>query len=507
MLGMAMNIRRAAAAAFLAAALGGCGGPAHRPETMVVAGQGWPITLVPHGMPEVFTMMVQSNIYEGLVEFDPRMRVVPLLAENWETPDPRTWMFRLRPGVCFHDGRAMTASDVVFSLERARDDPGSALRSNFVQIVSIEAIDSGTVRITTRRPFPLLLYKLVSVFIIPRKTFTDMGAERFGRTPVGTGPYLLAEYPEGGPLVLRAFPGYWGKRPQFEKIKLVSVGSAPGLIRLLETPEAPAIVPLLDQSIARSLEGPRSKRYRVHNRSGLVLRYLGFRWKSPPLSDSLVRQALQLSVDRKDLVDSICLGYGTPANQPVPPTVFGSNGRLPPLAYDPGRAAQLLRQAGYPQGLDLTLSLPEQREAVGRRLQEHMRPAGIRLELNLLTREQFFRALDTASLFYLGYGSTSGDASDLLDEAVHSRSGGYGTNNYGGYSNPEVDRLIEDSDTCFSQARRLELIQRTMELVCRDVAIVPLFVEDQVCGVSDGIAWEPRLDMMVLGKEAGFRRK
>jgi peptide/nickel transport system substrate-binding protein len=118
-----------------------------------------------------------------------------------------------------------------------------------------------------------------------------------------------------------------------------------------------------------------------------------------------------------------------------------------------------------------------------------------------MSREDYFRALDTASFFYLGYGSTSGDASDLLDEAIHSPAGGYGVNNYGGYSNPEVDRLIEASDTCFSQERRLGLIQRTMELVCRDAAMVPLFVEDQLSAASAGVAWEPRLDMMVLGKE------
>ncbi len=490
-----------AALAMLAGALASCGGPTGQTGTLIVAGQGWPISLVPHGMPEVFTVMAQSNIYESLVEFDSRMRVTPLLAENWETPDPKTWIFRLRRGVTFHDGSPLTAGDVVFSLRRAKEDSGSSLRANFVQIESIEALDGQSVRIATKRPFPLLLYKLVSVFIIPEKVFTALGPEGFGRSPVGTGPYLLKEYPQGGPLVLRSYPGYWGRKPAFGEMKLMVVNDEEEIGRLLESGGNSVIVPMMNQATARRLEGAGSKKYRIHHRSGLVLRYLGFRWSAKPLSHPLVRQALQLAVERQDLVKSVCYGYGSPANQPVPPTVFGSDGRLPPLPYDPARASRMLREAGFPQGLDLTLSIPEQRIEVGRRLQEHMAAAGIRLTLKPMTREQFFRSLDTASLFYIGYGSTSGDASDLLDEALHSQSGGYGVNNYGGYSNPEVDRLIEVSDTCFSQERRLELIQQAMGLVCRDVAIIPLFIEDQVSGSSAGLVWTPRLDMMVLGKE------
>jgi len=488
---------------FLAAVLMGCRPQTHHPETLVVAGQGWPISLVPHGMPEVFTMIAQSNIYEGLVEFDPRMRVVPLLAENWETPDPKTWVFRLRRGVTFHDGSPLTADDVVFSLKRAKEDSGSSLRANFVQIASIEAVDGQTVRITTKRPFPLLLYKLVSVFVIPRAAFASMGEEMFGRSPVGTGPYMLKDFPPGGPMALRSYAGYWGKKPFFGQLKMTVVNGDDEIGRLLQSNGDAVIVPMLDQATAKRLDRPGAGKYRIHHRSGLVLRYLGLRWNAKPLNNPQVRQALQLAVDRKDLVEAICLGYGSPANQPVPSTVFGSNDRLPQLPYDPERAAQLLREAGYDQGLDLTLTIPEQRIEVGRRLQGHMKAAGIRLALKPMTREAFFHALDTASFFFIGYGSSSGDASDLLDEAMHSRSGGYGINNYGGYSNPMVDRLIEVSDTCFSQEARLELIQQSMELTCRDVAIVPLYVEDQVSGATSDVNWTPRLDLMVLGKEIG----
>jgi len=500
------TMARTLAAVALAAALVGCGPKAPRDQRLTVVGQGWPISLIPHGMPEIFTVMVQSNLYEGLVEFDSRMKVVPLLAENWETPDPLTWVFKLRRGIAFHDGSPFTADDVVFSLRRAKEDPGSSLRANFVQVDTIAKVDDYTVRITTRRPFPLLLYKLVSVFIVPRGAFTNLGPARFGQSPVGTGPYRLKSYPAEGPLVLEAFPEYWRSLPQFGEMQFIAPTMSGEVQRLLAGGR-PVIIPMLDQAIARQMDTSKARGYRIHHRSGLVLRYLGFRYQSKPFNNPLVRQALTLAVDRGALVDAICFGYGTPANQPVPATVFGFNDRLPPLAYDTVRARRLLKQAGFPQGLELSLTVPEQREAVARALQEQMRPAGIRLNMILLSRERFFAALDTASFFYIGYGSTSGDASDLLDEALHSRSGGYGVNNYGRYANPEVDRMIEVSDTSFSQERRLRLIQRAMELAYQDAAMVPLYVEDQVSGASAGLRWTPRLDMMVLGKEVGLLDK
>lgn len=482
----------------------GCHPPAAKHLILNIACQGRPITMVPHGMPELYTLMVQANIYEGLVEFDPGMKVVPLLAEHWETPDPKTWIFKLRPGITFHDGTPLRAEDVAFSLRRAKEDTTSALRANFVQVAAIEVLDSLTLRLTTYRPFPLLLYKLVSVFIVPQNKFMAQGPQAWERAPIGSGPYRLQANEPQGPLVLSAYPGYWGGKPQFQEIRFLETSDLAEITRLLGNRGSPAIVPHLDQAAARTLTAV-SKKYSIQHRPGLVLRYLAMRWARKPFQDQRVRQAISLSIDRRSLVDEFCYGYATPANQPVPITVFGYNDQLAPLAYDPGLAGELLKQAGYHQGLDLTLLLPSQREAVGRILADQMKPAGIRLHLSLVSRDDFFRSLDTAGFFYIGYSSISGDASDLLDEALHSKSGGYGVSNYGGYSNPEVDRLIEISDTCFSQERRLKLIQRAMKLIYDDMAIIPLFIEDQISASSDNIRWRPRLDMMILGKEIGLK--
>lgn len=493
--------------AVLMLCLAGCRQPPSEPIVLNIACQGRPISLVPHGMPELYTVMVQANIYEGLVEFDSGMKVVPLLADHWETPDPKTWIFKLRPGITFHNGKPLRAEDVAFSLRRAKEDTASALRANFVQVASIDVIDSLTLRLTTYRPFPLLLYKLVSVFVVPKDGFLAQGSEAWERAPVGSGPYRLKSNDPQGPLVLSAYPGYWGRRPQFEEIRFLESNELSEISRLLGDPGSPTIVPHLDQAAARSLEAVSRKKYSIQHRPGLVLRYLALRWDRKPFQDLRVRRAISLAIDRQSLVGELCYGYATPANQPVPITVFGYNDRLAPLAYDPASASELLKQAGYHQGLDLTLLLPSQREAIGRILAEQMKPAGIRLHLKLVNRDDFFRSLDTAAFFYIGYSSNSGDASDLLDEALHSKVGGYGVNNYGGYSNREVDRLTEISDTCFSQERRLKLIQAAMKLIYDDMAIIPLFIEDQISACSDNIQWRPRLDMLVLGKEIGLKHR
>jgi ABC-type transport system substrate-binding protein len=121
--------------------------------------------------------------------------------------------------------------------------------------------------------------------------------------------------------------------------------------------------------------------------------------------------------------------------------------------------------------------------------------------LNSLSREDFFRVADTAAFFTMAVVSSSGDATDILDEEFHTRTKAYGLTNRARYSNREVDRLIERSDSCFAQQRRLEMIQEVMGIIMRDMPQIPMLVEDEVCGVSDRIEWTPRLDMMILGKE------
>jgi peptide/nickel transport system substrate-binding protein len=266
------------------------------------------------------------------------------------------------------------------------------------------------------------------------------------------------------------------------------------------------IVTQIYEPQARALTRPNGDGYSIVRQPGLLMRYLGINCLNPVLADGRVRRAIALSVDRKGIVDKAYGGYAIPANQLVTAGRFGFDPKLPQLEYDPIKARKLLYQAGYPDGIDLTLTLPVTSD-LGTLLKEQMQASGIRLTLKPLNREEFLMAVDTASLFLLGTLSQSIDAADLLEDAIHSRSGEYGNSNRGRYSNPKVDLLIERASRISEQGQRLRALQEIMGLVMEDMPRVPLVVGEDVYCVSSRISWRPRADMMVLGKEVGYGGK
>jgi len=485
-------------AALLAAVLG-CG--AQRVgDQLTVVHRGRPLTLTPHLRSEQITFSVQANILEGLVEFDPQMKIRPLLARSWENPDDLNWVFNLREEVVFHDGTRLTADDVVYSLSRARGHQASALKADFIMVDSIIRVDDHTVRLRTKKPYPLLLNRLVNVFIVPRPAMERLGDRGFSEKPVGTGPYRFESFPTGGPLTLSAFSGYWCRPPSYGKMIIMSLEDQDQAVGLLMSGKA-VIVSQVDVSRAAGLRENPDPAFSLISRPGLTLRYLGYDFGRSPFNQLKVRRALSAALDRAGLVKGLNLGFGQPASQLVPQAVFGYNPALPDPAPDPAGARRLLAEAGYPRGLDVTLTVPEVRLGVGRELQGQLAGAGFRISLNVVSREQFFAAVDTAGFFLFGVSATSGDASDLFEDAIHSRTGGYGQTNRGGYRNPEIDRMIEASAGQLDQAQRLRSLQAIMARCMEDLPRVPLYIEEEIYGVSSRIAWTPRLDMMVLGKE------
>jgi peptide/nickel transport system substrate-binding protein len=501
---MRVLYRYITALAALAAMIPGCA-QLVGDRTLTVVHRGWPLTLAPHLKAEVVTVSVQSNIYEALVALSPEMEIRPSLAEGWECPNDTTWIFRIRPGIKFHDGTELTARDVAYSLERARSHPGSVLKGNFSDVRSIEAFDRSAVRMATTRSCPALPNKLINVFIIPAGAAERLGEQRFARAPVGTGPYRLASFPEGGPLVLDRWEGYWAERPEVRRLVVWSQWKLGPALAMLAAGEAD-IVTQVDADSARGLAQAAPARYRIISRPGLLMRYLGFDCRSRPFRDRRVRRAVALAVDRREIVDSAYAGFGAPASQLVTSGVFGFNPELPPLAYDPAEARRLLREAGYPGGIDLVLTLPDARLGLGALLAKQMKAAGIRLELLAWSREEFFRAVDTAGFFLMGASSLSADAADLMDDAIHSRTGGYGQTNRGGYRNRRMDLMIEKASLLTDQVQRRQALQEIMALAMDDMPRAPLVVGDDVYGVSARIDWRPRADLMLLAKEVRFAK-
>ncbi len=428
-----------------------------------------------------------GNVYETLVTFDAEMRLQPSLVERWENPDDLVWRFRLRSGVRFHDGRTLTSEDVVASFARAQSHPES--KSALVAIAEVRALDELDFEIHTETPYPILLNKLAFFFIVPRD------APAVIRHPLGTGPYRFVAY-EADRVRLEAFDEHWRGPPPESDVELCFVSDSGDRLRRLLAGDIDLAGELAPEHAA-ALEVEDG--FRVESRSGLAVAYLQMKPAVAPFSDPRVRQAFDLALDRERLVAEMLLGQGRPVGQMVSPNIFGFAPDLAPADHDLAEARRLLAAAGFGDGLDVVLEARDGRDMVP--VRDQLAAAGIRVETVSRPWSEMYGRLQSGAVdFYLGtWVSSAGDASDLLDQKVHSRDPerGYGTSNSNNYSHPEIDRLIEASGRLLDMTQRRQLLQQALRAVAEDRAFLPLYTPYVLYGVRQGIEWMPRQDEQI----------
>lgn len=496
----AQRYRSLAAAACLVL----CGVWACRPAADVeerplrVALQAAPSSLDPHLQDEAVAGSVLANVFEGLIALDRGMRFLPALAERWENPDDLTWIFHLRPGVTFHDGTALLAADVLFSLDRVRSDPGSRKGGYLVAVSSWRAIDAATIEIKTVRPYPILLNKLALVLIVPRGAPTPI--ER----PIGTGPYRLVGR-DAAHVELAAYPGYWGGAPRFRRLELAFVNDSAQRVDGLLAGRYDLVTEVAAADLGR-LRG--ASQVRFEDSDTLQVAYLQLRVDRPPFDDPRVREAIHLALDRDALAREMAGGLAAPIGQMVGPNVFGYAPDLKLPLRDLGRARSLLAAAGHPNGVEVELEFRSGRdvEPVRRQLAE----AGITVRPRPLPWDALFpRMLAGEPSFYAGtFVCTSADASDLFDAKVHSHdaASGYGSAHTPGVGSTSLDRLIERAAAATDMGDRRRMLGQCMRELMGELTLIPLYVPHTQFGVRRDLQWLPRLDGYVLGREVRRRK-
>jgi len=457
------------------------------PVLVRIALRAAPVSLDPHMHADTVSESVLRNIFEGLTALDAGMRVRPALAERWESLDELTWAFTIREGVRFHDGRLLTAADAAFSIERLLTHPRSATSAYLATISEVEAVDARTLRIATRRSYPILPAKLALARILPVGTPEKLDA------PIGTGPYRLATHEPGRRVELETFEGYWQRPARISPVHFVVIED-----------EALAVNRLLagDVDVVRDLGGEHAGRVlgsdccRLDTSLGSEVVLLSMSTARPPLSDRRVREALSLAFDRTALVRQMLGGRGRPAGQFVSQHVFGYAPDLEPAAQDTHKARQLLAEAGYPDGVKLELE--HQVGSDPGPIEAQPRAAGIRLKpVPRAWGELMGRLLrGRVSLFLGRLVCPTGDASDVLDTMLHTRQQGFGSLNVFGYANPEVDACIEASVTPDTLERQ-ERLQQCMRLASQDLTMIALFAPDVLIGARRGLRVEARMDGVI----------
>ena len=482
-----------------------------------------PTSMDPQLISLLTNLQVSEVMFDTLVGRDANMGLVPRLALSWQAQG-NDWIFNLRPNVKFSDGSAFTADDVVFTVNRIFALPNRSFAIYLPHFVSVEAVDPLTVKFTLSQPTPLLPHNLTAVFILSEQAMS--GGTPEGKTTtqlnsgdglVGTGAYRFISWQRGAELVFEPNIHYWGSAPEWNRLRLRPIPNGASRVAALLSGEVDLIEDPPGDDLAR-LRDTRGIRVVIKGPTNRTI-FLGLdmgRDDSPgisgtngvnPLKDRRVREALSLAINRQALDERIMNGMATPAAQMLPYPMFGTSERyrdVPPA--DVERARALLAEAGFAQGFGIVLSTPNGRYINDTKVAEAIAAMwsriGVRTTVNASVMSVFLskaHALEYSAYIY-GWGPLTGEISNTLVTlaATHDKAQGMGTNNWGRYSNPAVDRLLEAASAELDDNRRAALMREAGELVMADYALLPIHFEHSSWAMKDTVNYEGRMDQMTI---------
>lgn len=475
-----------------------CGAPPGGGTTALrVLTSGVPERLDPLGDSRMGSRNVFLAVFEPLIRVAPDGRLTPAIAERWVNPSPEVYEFHLRSAVRRHDGRLLEAGQVVAALQRARA-AGSVLAGNLAEVDRIESRDPSTVTITTRMPSSILLHALTAVPIC-------LDAATPGRW-VGTGPFRVAGFDPGEEVRLERFPVYWGARPAFDRVTFRRFASAEDLERRLGEPGPTVVLDAPRSAIESARSDPR---WRLVSELSNSVGYLAFdlaRDPTPgvqldrnPFLDLRVRRAVRLALDVEPLLRLGASGARTPASQLAPHSVFGHDPGIAAVGRDLAAARGLMASAGLAGGFACSLDAPLGERALAEEVGRQLAAIGIRVDVRALPVREFRARIDSGSSFFLYNWVLGQESGEALKNFFHTRDAarGLGVRNRTGYSNADLDRLLEGAGKVTLAAERLRVLQEAMRLLMADLPWVPLFMERATRIVSRDVSLPLRADGML----------
>jgi peptide/nickel transport system substrate-binding protein len=476
-----------------------------------------PVTSIdPHYHNLAPNISLSQQIFDQLVEMDASDRLVPGLALSWKLITPDTWEFKLRE-TNFQDGTPFTAADVLFTLARVPTVPNSP--SSFAvytkPVVSAVAVDAHTVRLSTNGVFPLLPTYMTMVAIVSSKVAEGASTDDFntGKAAVGTGPFRFLAFKPGDRVTLARNDSYWGPKPAWQDVTWRMIPNDAARTAALLAGDVDFIDFVPTEALTQ-LRG--NAKVKLWERLGLRLIFLGLDQSrdgpSPfvhgpngevltknPLKDQRVRQALSIAINRTAIDDRVMEGAAVPAGQFLSPGVYSYVPGLDAPRYDGVRAKTLLAEAGYPNGLRITLHGPNDRyvndakiiQAIGQMWER----IGVHTTVEALPWSSYVAraAKQEFSAFLFGWGTGTAEASDPLiaQIATWDPAKGWGASNRGRYSNPAIDKLIGDALGTADDAAREKILIQAEKLTFDDAAIIPLHIQKNIWASSAKLTYVP----------------
>lgn len=458
---------------------------AQTPPNVLIVGQiAEPQSLDPHTVTATNDFRILVNIYDGLVRYkDGTLDVEPALAESWAVSDDgKTYTFKLRQGVKFHDGSDFNAEAVKFNFDRMlkEDHPfyntgPFPLSFNFSSIDAVNVLDEHTVEFKLKEPFAPFLSNLAypTGLVVSPEEVKKYGKE-FGRHPSGTGPFKFAEWQSGQRVVVERNPDYWDTAPALEAVVFRPITDANTRVAEMMAGGLDVMVEVPPDNLATFKQ---DANFAVAEQAGPHVWFTILNAKSGPFADKKVRQAANYAVNKQGLVDNVLQGSATVAAGPIPPAFNWVENKTEPYPYDPEKAKALLAEAGA-SNPEIRFYVAEGGSGMldpitmGAAIQADLQAVGFKVKIETYEWNTFLGRVnpglggkaDMAEMAWMTNDPDTVPYLTLRSDALPDK-GGF---NSGYYSNPKVDELLEKARSSTDQTERGKLYGEVQSIVHDD---------------------------------------
>ncbi|HTA24996.1 MAG TPA: ABC transporter substrate-binding protein [Terriglobales bacterium] len=453
------------------------------PNTLVMIIESSPTNLDPRVGLDAYSERIDTLLFDDLLTRDEHLNVQPQLAESWDIPDPKTYIFHLHHGVRFHDGRPLTSRDVKWTFDSLLEGKIRSTKAAAYRWVDrIDAPDDFTVVFHLKEPFTPLLWNLSdgAIGVVPYGS----GSEISGH-PVGSGPFRFVSAEQDKEVVIERNDDYWGQKPKLQQVRFTVVPDTTTRALELRKGSADIAINALTGDLVLTLA--KEPNLEVLHAHGTVLSYFAFNTRDPILKDARVRQAVAYAIDRQPIIHYLLRDFARPADSLLPPESWAYDPELTHYEHDPQRARQLLEQAGYPAvngvrfHLTMKTSTEESTRLLAAVLQQQLREVGIALDIRTFESATFFAdvtrgAYQVHSLRWAG----GNEDPDMFEYVFHSHKFTPNGANRTFYSNPRLDALIDQARSELDQERRKRLYAEIQQILVVDQPYVELWYQDNV---------------------------
>ncbi|MFZ1919750.1 MAG: ABC transporter substrate-binding protein [Terriglobales bacterium] len=453
------------------------------PHTLVMIIESSPTNLDPRVGIDAQSERIDELIFDALLNRDDHLNVTPALAERWEIPDPLTYIFHLRRGVAFHDGRPLTSRDVKWTFDSLLEGRIRSTRAAAYRYVDhLEAPDDLTVIFRLKEPFSTLLWNLSAgaMGIVPYGSLTEVTEH-----PIGSGPFRFVSAEPDKEVIVECNDNYWGKKPHVRRVRFSVVPDTTTRALELRKGSADIASNALTSDLILALE--KEPNLEVQHAPGTVLSYLAFNLRDPILRDVRVRRALAYAIDRQPMIHYLWRDFAQPAASILPPQSWAYDAEVPQYNYDPEKARQILDSAGYPavNGVRFHLTMKTSTEESTRLMvavmQQQLRDVGIVLDIRTFEFATFLADVTSGAyqMYSLRWIGSNGDP-DIFEYAFHSDKFPPHGANRSFYVNPRLDALINQGRLETGLGRRKAIYDEVQNILATDLPYINLWFLDNV---------------------------